>query len=72
MMEDWISICGFLEDRQSKKGKVSTFFEDRTGIQYKSGFRGSIFFEDSRMGVQDKNSPKRTYLVNIHMGYVPC
>jgi len=36
MAEDWISICCFLEDKASKKGKVPTLFEDVTGIQEKS------------------------------------
>ena len=46
MIEDWISICGFLKDKSSKKGKVPTLFEDGTGIREKSGRRGPIFFED--------------------------
>lgn len=72
MVEEWISICGFLEDIASKKGKVSTFFEDGTSIQEKSGRRGLIFFEESGLEIQDKNSPKRTYLLDIRMGYVRC
>jgi len=72
MIEDWISICGLLEDITSMKGKELTLFEDGTRIQEKSGKRGSIFFEDSSMEIQDKNSPKRTYLVDIRMGYIPC
>ena len=70
-MEDWIRIYGFLEDITSKKGKGPTLFEDVTSIQEKSGRRGLIFFEDSGMEIQDKNSHKRTYLVDIQMGYVP-
>ena len=37
MVEDWISICGFLEDIESKQGKVPTLFEGGIGIQEKSG-----------------------------------
>ena len=72
MVEDWISICGFLEDVESKKGKVLKLFQDGTGIQEMSGQKGLIFFEELGLEIQDKNSPKRTYLVNIRMGYVPC
>ena len=71
MPEDWITICGFLEDKASKKGQVPTLFENGIGIHKKSGRRGSILFVDSGMEIQDKNSPKRAYLVNIRMGYVP-
>ncbi len=37
MVEDWINIYGFLEDKTSKKGKVLTLFDDVIGIQEKSG-----------------------------------
>ena len=72
MAEDWISICGFFEDIKFKKGKVSPLFKNWTSMQEKSGRRGLILFEDSGMEIQDKNIPKRTYLVNIWMGYMPC
>ena len=68
VLEDWISICGFLEDIESKKGKVPTLFEDGTGIQEKSGRRGPIFFKDLGIETQYKNSPKRAYHVNTRMG----
>ena len=68
MAEDWISICGLLEDITSKKGKGQTPFEDVTGIQEESGRRGPIFFEDLGLEIQDKNSPKGTYLVDIRWG----
>ena len=71
MEEDWIKICGFLEDRTSKKGHGSTHYGDRTYVQDKGGHSGSILFKDSSLEIQDNNSPKRTYQVNIHMGYVP-
>ena len=67
MTEDWISICGFLEDITSKKGKGPTLFEDVIGIQEKSGRRGPILFEDLGLEIQDKNSSKRTYLVDIRI-----
>lgn len=51
MVEDWISISSFLEDTESKKGKVPTLFENGTCIQEKSG-RGFIFFEDSGLEIQ--------------------
>jgi len=60
MVEDWISMCGFLEDRTSRKGNVLTLFQDRTGVRDKIGQRGSIFFEDSSFEIQHNNSPKRT------------
>ena len=72
MAENWIRICGFLDDITFKKGKGPTLFEDVISIQVKSGRRGLIFFEDSRFEIQDKNSPNRTYLIDIQMGYVPC
>ena len=70
-MEDWISICDFLEERKSNIRSGPTLFEDWTDIQDKSGRRGPIFFEDSAMEIQDKNSLKRTCLAGIQMGYVP-
>ena len=69
-MEAWISICGFLENRESKKGKGLTLIEDRTCVQDKSDQRGPILFEDSSLEIQDKNIPKRTYLMNIWMDFV--
>lgn len=72
MVEDWISNCAFREDRTSKKGKELMLFEDVIDIQDKSERRGPILFEDSRPKIRDKNSPKRTYFVDIQMGYVPC
>ena len=45
-IEDWISICDFLEDRKSKIGSGLTLLEDWKNIQDKSGQRGPIFFED--------------------------
>ena len=42
MMEDCISICGFLEDINSKKEKGPTPFKDGTGIQEKSARRGLV------------------------------
>lgn len=33
MVDDWITISGFLDNGQSKKGKVLTLFEEKTGIQ---------------------------------------
>ena len=65
-----LGCYSFLADRSSKKGKGLTLFKDVKGIQGKSGRRGLIFFEDSVVEIEDKNSPKRTYLVNIQLGYV--
>lgn len=72
MMKDWIRNYGFLEDITSKKGKVPTLFKDGTRIQEKSSWRVLIFFENLGLEIQGKNSPKRAYLVDIQMGYVPC
>ena len=71
MVEDCIRSYGFLEDITSKKGKVLTLFENGTGIQEKSNWRGPILFEDLGVEIQDKNNPKRVYLVNIRIGNVP-
>ena len=71
-MKDWISIYNFLEDIETKKRKVSTLFYDRACIIEKSGQRGRTFFDDLGMEIQDKNIPKRTYLVKFQTGYVPC
>lgn len=60
MVEDWISIYGFLEDKASKKGKALTLFEDVASIQEKSGRIGPTLFKDLGLDIQDKNTPKRT------------
>ena len=70
-MEYWINTYDFFNERKYEIGSGLTLFEDWIGIQDKSGRRGPIFFENSGLEIQDKNSPKRTYLVNIRIGNVP-